>query len=103
MGFLRKPIAVSREVSLTSEGFPSRASTNRAATRTLFLAKYIPAAATVIPVTYKQQREINCTSIVLQLVQTFCTSSHTQGRSINISEYPHKIETLRVTKSYTET
>ena len=55
MGFLRNPIAVNRDVSLTSEGLPSRASTNRAATLTLFLAKYIPAAATVSPLTWNRK------------------------------------------------
>ena len=54
MGFLRNPIAVNRDVSLTSEGLPSRASTKRAATLTLFLAKYIPAAATVRPLTWNR-------------------------------------------------
>ena len=54
MGFLRNPIAVNRDVSLTSEGLPSRASTKRAATLTLFLAKYIPAAATVRPLTWNK-------------------------------------------------
>ena len=50
IGFFSNPTAVNLEVSLTSDGFPKRASTNLAVTPILFLAKYTPAATRDIPV-----------------------------------------------------